>query len=477
MLDPPDGPDPHLVQDALISRTAQDFLVDKIADMVSRYLLNLVVFLALPAAAQPRGKAFLPDVQSAVNGVSEGRLAEDMKALAGFETRDSNGLVEGPGKGVRAAREWIAAEFRKASPRLQVRFDTHQEKKGGRLVRDTEIVNVVAVLPGGADAETHVVIGAHYDSMNMKYRAGTRQFDADATASASLAPGVSDNASGVACVLEMARLMSRSSWPKTLVFIAFAGEEQGLFGARGYAARAAREKVFIEAMFNVDTIGTEATGNGIPAGNKLNLYSGEPADGPSRTLARYVREMSQRYLPELEMNTVFRADRFGRGGDHTPFHQSGFAAVRFTTPAEQLEHQHNELDTLDRASPKYVALATRGIAAGFASLAAAPRAPQPRPLGRGASRYDAELRWTAAPSAAAYAVFMRSTTAPYWEREYPAGTATGLTLKNVSIDEWTFGVRAIAANGAESLIVPWTLRPSSFTAPATRPQAAPSSAR
>lgn len=421
--------------------------------------------LALTAAAQPGPKQILTPVRQVPEAVQESRLAADLRALESFGTRDSNGVIDAGGKGVRAAREWIAAEFRKASPRLQVRFDPHPAARGGRVVKDVDIVNVVAVLPGETDPSTHIVIGAHYDTMNMKYRSGTQQIDADATASASFAPGVSDNASGVACVLELARILSSGKWPKTIVFIAFAGEEQGLFGAKGYAERAAREKQRIEAVFNVDTIGTNVTGNGIQAGSRLNLYSDEPGDGPSRTLARYIREMSERYVPELQMNTVFRADRFGRGGDHTPFHQQGFAAVRFTTPAEQLENQHNEKDTFDRVSVPYVALATRGIGAALAALAAAPSAPAVLPLQRGASRYDAVLRWKPVEGAAAYSVFMRSTTAPYWEREFFAGAATEFTLKNVSIDEWTFGVRAIGPDGAESIVQPWTLPPSRFTSP------------
>jgi hypothetical protein len=425
--------------------------------------------------AQPPAHSILPRVAAVTQAVSAAAIEQDLRALEAFETRDSNGVIEAPGRGVKASREWIAGEFRKASPRLQVRFDVHRALKGGRVVKDVDIVNVVAVLPGESEPETQIVIGAHYDTMSMKMRAGSQQIDADATASAARAPGVSDNASGVACVLELARRLSGERWAKTIVFIAFAGEEQGLLGAKGYAERARAEKTRIEAVFNVDTIGTDVTGNGIPAGNRLNLYSDEPGDGPSRTLARYIREMSGRYLPELQMNAVFRADRFGRGGDHTPFHQAGFAAVRFTTPAEQLEHQHNERDTLDRVSVPYVTLATRGIGAALASLAAAPSAPAGLPLQRGASRYDAVLRWRPSARAAAYAVFLRATTAPFWEREMHAGAGTEFTLKNVSIDEWTFGVRAIDASGAESLIQPWTLPPSRFTAPAS-PAAAPAPA-
>lgn len=444
-----------------------------------RLRLTLLAVLGVSLAGQPPTKTLLQKVKEAAAGVSAERISAGLKTLESFETRDTNGVIDAPGKGIRASREWIAEQFRQASPRLQVRFDTHRVPKGSRLVRDTDVVNVVAVLPGESDPDTHIIVGAHYDSMHMKTRAGSRTLDPDATASASSAPGVSDNASGVMCVLELAREMARHQWPKTLVFIAFAGEEQGLFGAKGYADKSAESKTRIEAVFNVDTIGTNVTGNGIPAGNRLNVYSDEPLDGPSRTLARYVREMAERYLPELTMNTVFRADRFGRGGDHTAFHVRGFAAVRFTTPTEQLENQHNERDTFDRVSVPYITLATRGIAAAFGALASAPSLPMLQPLGRGESRYDAQLRWRApahGPSPSAYSVFVRSTTAPFWEREVYAGAVTEFTLKNVSIDEWTFGVRAIGADGGESLIVPWTLPPSRFVSPPKPASTSPSSA-
>lgn len=409
-----------------------------------------------------------PPVPAVVDGISAERLEADMRKLESFGTRDSNGLIAGPGRGVVAAREWLAEEFRRIGPPLQVRLDAFPVKKQGRVVRDLEMVNVVAVLPGETDPETHVVIGAHYDTLSFVYRPGTRTPDNDATAATEKAPGVSDNASGVACVLELARQMARYRWPKTIVFIAFAGEEQGLFGAKAYAGKAEQDKVRIEAMLNVDTIGTDTNGAGGQAGNRINVFSGEPADSRSRTLARYIREMGERYVPELQMNTVFREDRFGRGGDHTPFDRAGFAAVRFTTPAEQLEKQHTEHDTFETISVRYVALVTRGIGAVLASLAAAPSAPQPLPLERGASRYDAVLKWkppASGPAPDSYVVYQRATTSPFWEKSYPAGKETSLTLKHVSIDEWTFGVRAVGANGAESLIEPWTLIPTRFAGP------------
>ncbi|MBL0157712.1 MAG: M20/M25/M40 family metallo-hydrolase [Bryobacterales bacterium] len=417
------------------------------------YPLGAALICALAAFAQKPPQALHPTIEKVTSGVSEERVGAVLKKLESFETRDSNGVVAGPGKGIVAAREWIAAEFRSYSPRLAVRFDAHAAKKGTRIVRDTEIVNVVAVLPGRIHPEVHVLVGGHYDTMHMKLK-GTA-LDAEATAAAEYSPGVSDNASGTACVMELARVMSQYEFDKTIVFIAFAGEEQGLLGATGYAKRAKETKETVEALLNVDTIGTNVTGNGIQAGQRVNVYSGDPMDSPSRSLARYMREISERYLPELSINAVFRADRFGRGGDHTPFHAEGFAAVRVTTPAEQLENQHNEKDTLDRVSIPYTTLVTRGVGATLASLALAPRPPVLSTPGRGTSRYDAAMKWKlpeAEPDLAGYLVLLRSTTAPYWEREIFVGQREEYTLKNVSIDEVVLGVRAVDVDGVAGLV-------------------------
>ena len=427
---------------------------------------------AFAVFAQKPPQSLHPIIEKVTAGVSEERVGVILKKLESFETRDSNGLVAGPGKGIAASREWIAAEFRSYSPRLAVRFDAYPAKKSGRVVRDTEIVNVVAVLPGKTHPDVHVLVGAHYDTMHIKLK-GTA-LDPDATAAAEHSPGVSDNASGTACVMELARVMSQYEFDKTIVFIAFAGEEQGLLGATGYAKRATETKQTIEALLNVDTIGTNVTGNGIQAGQRVNVYSGDPMDSPSRSLARYMREVSERYLPELNINAVFRQDRFGRGGDHTPFHTEGFAAVRVTTPAEQLENQHNEKDTLDRASIPYTTLVTRGVGATLASLALAPRPPVLSTPGRGPGRYDAVLKWKspeAESDLAGYAVLVRSTTAPFWEREIFVGQREEYTLKNVSIDEVVLGVRAVDVDGVAGLV-------SAPSAPARRgATAAPATAR
>jgi hypothetical protein len=201
----------------------------------------------------------------------------------------------------------------------------------------------------------------------------------------------------------------------------------------------------------------------------LWLFSDGPEDSGSRELARYVKEVGTRYVPSMNVNLIFRADRLGRGGDHTPFHQEGFAAVRFTSPNENYANQHTMSDTFANTSVSYTARVARVNAAALASLALGPKAPVvdeeiqrgPRKgqltpmIGRGKSHYDAVLRWkndNPEPDLAGYAVVMRSTTAAYWEREIFVGKVNELTLKDVSIDDVVFGVKAIDKDGNESLV-------------------------
>ncbi len=440
-----------------------------------RFCIWLAPFLL--AAQTPRG--LHPAVSEVVGGVSEERVAAVMKRLGEFGSRNTN---YEPGN--QAAREWIAGQFRSFSPRLEVRFDTHAISKQGRIVRDLELHNVVATLPGTTQRDEEIIVCAHYDSLNVIRKkdsgaAGGDTTDWVATAEAKDAPGVSDNASGVALVLELARLMSQKEWPKTIVFIAFSGEEQGLFGSRAYAKAAQEGKRRIVGVFNSDIIGNDYAGDGRRVTDLVNVFSGDPVDSPSRALARYVQETAGRYYPAMKANPVFRSDRFGRGGDHTPFHDAGFAAIRFTTPVEHYGFQHSAGDTFEHASPGYATRVVRVNAAAVGSLALAPPAPQvtrgnsqsstPAPnLARGKG-YDAALKWTAvtpAEEVAGYSITMRATTAPYWEREIFVGNVTEYTIPNLSIDDVVLGVRSVGRNGTESPVSAYILAPRNFAAPA-----------
>jgi hypothetical protein len=449
--------------------------------MRSLLLFRLAGVALLAAGPAPcELKAVHPTVRSIVDSVSEERIAAHMRKLESFGTRETHS------EGAVAARQWILKELKSYSPRLEVRMDTHSVKRGGRILRDMDVVNVVAVLPGKSMPDRQIVIGAHYDDLILVPRKGAvpgegETMDPEASAAAPKAPGVSDNASGVAAMLELARVLSRQEFDKTLVFIAFGAEEQGLIGASLYAAAAHDQGDRIEAVFNNDIIGNDRASNGVTRSNEVNLFSGDPMDSPSRALARYICEVGARYVPAMRVNLIFRADRFGRGGDHTPFHDVGYAAVRFTTAAEALELQHTTGDNMAAASPAYTARVARVNAAAMASLALAPKPPvvvrqapvqsgrtAPPNLARGQSRYDAVLRWTNPEPESdllGYAVVVRSTLAPLWEREVFVGNVQEYTMRDVSIDDVVLGIKAINRRGFESMVSAYVMAPYRRTAP------------
>ena len=336
-----------------------------------------IAFLALGVAyAQAPMKALNPKVQKVVDEVSPDRVAALMQRLEGFGTRNLFSSQTDPKRGIGAAARWIRDEMASYSPRLQVRLDEHDVKKAARVFKDVHLMNVVAVLPGTTQKDRYVLITGHYDSLNIirKKEGEIEKMDQEGTVAAD-APGVSDDGSGTAAVMELARVLSQHEFEKTLVFVAFAGEEYGLVGSNLYAKRSAADKQIIDAVLNNDIIGNDLAGNGRTANSAVRLFSEDPIDSPSRTLARYVKEIGERYVPSMKVNLVFRADRFARGGDHTPFDRAGFPAVRFTTTAEYYANQHSATDTFANASPKYTASVAKLNAAVAASLALAPPAP------------------------------------------------------------------------------------------------------
>lgn len=426
-------------------------------------------------AAGPE-KSLNPQVQAIVSEVSAERIADIQKKLESFGTRNIYSATNDPAHGIGAAREWIAAQFRSYSPKLQVSFDKHRlAKQNARMPGNVEIWNVIAILPGTSEPEHQVIVSGHYDSINMIYKTGPdgrRELDAEATAAAP-SPGVTDDGSGTAAVLELARVMSRYQFRKTIIFIAFAAEEYGLFGSGLYAETAAGRHDLIDGVFNNDIIGSDITGNGETSNRYVNAYSEGPDDSTSRQLARYMKDMNERYQPGFQVNLVFRHDRFGRGGDHTPFNAAGYAAIRITTPMENFSNQHTATDTFANTAPAYTALVTKANAAGIASLALAPKTPELKtppaaegraftsPLGRGAG-YDAAMTWqneNPEPDLLGYRVVIRKTTSPVWEKEIFVGNITSYTLPDVNIDEVVLGVKAVDKDGDESPVSAYVAMP------------------
>jgi hypothetical protein len=452
--------------------------------------------LSLVPCAHAQMKSVNPTVQKIVDSVSQERITEILKKLEGFGTRGVFSDQVNSARGIGAARRWIYDQFKSYSPRLQVSFDSYRVKKGkGRLIQDFDLHNVVAILPGKLNPERQFILSGHYDSLALLRRnpdgsaavptdgqtGGAGEGAAtpppfDLSMLASVEPGVTDDGSGTAAVMELARIMSQYEFEKTIVFVAFAGEEMGLIGSSLYARKARKENTIIDGVLNNDIIGSEVSGNGRIDNSTISVYSEDPDDSTSRQLARYVKDVAERYLPSMKIDLVFRADRLGRGGDHTPFNQEGYPAVRVTTPNENYANQHSVTDTFANTSVSYASRVIQANAAALASLALAPKAPVtnemitsgPRKgqltpmLARGKTRYDAALRWkneNPEPDLLGYAVVMRKSTAPYWEKEIFVGKVTEYMLKDVSIDDVIFGVKAIDRDGNESLVAPYVPGP------------------
>lgn len=465
-------------------------------------LIMPMLCLGLQNEAQPLQRLD-PRIEKIVAEISTDRIADILKKLESFETRNTLSDPSQPNRGIGAARQWIFDQFKSYSPRLEVSFDTHTIPKAARIYKDVELRNVVAILPGKMQqaADRWIMITGHYDSLNLRVPAEMRR---DPAKAAELpAPGVTDDGSGTACVMECARVMSQYEFDATLVFVAFAGEEQGLVGARAMAKRLKDRSQTIQAVLNNDIIGSEISGNGVIDNRRVLVFSEDPNDSSSRQIARFARRIGERYFPELSVDLIFRYDRFGRGGDHTAFNQQGYAAVRVTTPNENFANQHTPTDTFANTSPSYTAKVVKMNAAVAAAMALAPRSPivsrpapaaaattspggtppaaganqsasrevdepptpRPQATGPGLSRgggYDAVLRWdqpNPEPDLAGFVVVVRSTTAPDWEREIWVGNVKEFTLKNTSIDQLVFGVKAIDKEGHESPVSAYVLAP------------------
>ena len=336
-----------------------------------------------------------------------------------------------------------------------------------RLAGPTEVVNVLAILPGTTDPGRVIIISGHYDSRVTD----PKNFTSDA-------PGANDDGSGTVAVIEAARVLCKQSFPATMVFAALAGEEQGLLGGKVLADHALAKGWFVEANLNNDIIGnTEGIGGArdnthvrvfsegtrsteTPDQANTRRYNGGEVDSPSRNLARFIDRIADEYLTNLDVVMVYRTDRFKRGGDQVEMLKAGFPAVRVTEAVENYNRQHQDLrtengvrygDILDGVDFTYLAQVTRLNVVTMAALARAPRPPVAVDTA-GAVSADTTVSWTPASDAAAWRVWWRGTTDPTWKFSRVA-TGRELKLTGINIDDWFFGVSAISPDGFESPIV------------------------
>jgi len=421
-----------------------------LATLPATLLATLPSSLAAQAAPRPDAD---PRIAALVAAVSPDRLRATVAKLESFGTPSTLSDTLSSTRGIGAARRWIHDEFKGYSPRLRVSFDSHPVARAGRITRDVNVVNVMAVLPG--KSSRRVYISGHYDTVNLRgfTPGGEPNYDIDA-------PGANDDGSGTALTMELARVFAESGldFDATLVFITWAGEEQGLIGSMAHAQALADAKGVVEANFNNDIVGSSLGGSGTVDGESVKIYSLGPEDSMSRSLARYIARIAAIYVPSHTIRLMAREDRFGRGSDHSSFTANGFPAVVFREANENYRRQHSADDRIEGMDFTYLAQNARLNAAGAASVAFAPPAPsvtgeRGQPLiGRGSSGYDATLRWNASPGATGYRIYWRDAWANDWTRSQVVGNVTQFVLPNVSIDDYVFGVAAIGTDGNESLV-------------------------
>ena len=432
--------------------------------------------MASPAFALDAPLSQKPELDAIGSAPSAARIEADVRTLVGFGTRHTLSDTTSTTRGIGAARRWVHAEFERISRDcgdcLEVRYVSGTVKGEPRIPGPTEVVSVIAIQRGTADPNRYVIMSGDIDS---------RVSDVmDATSDS---PGANDNASGLAGTLEAARVLSRHRFAGSIVYAALAGEEQGLFGGKFLAEEAHKNGWRIEAVLNNDMIGNVSGIDGVidnhtarvfAEGTRANetaeearqrRFTGGEVDSPTRNLARYIERMAE-LVPNLDVMMVYRLDRFGRGGHHRPFNDLGYPAVRVMETHEHYDRQHQDLrtedgrvfgDTIDGVDFAYAAKLTALNAVTLAGLAWAPPPPANVEI-KGAVSADTTLSWTRpdpkqAPNLAGYKLYWRLTTDSQWTHSRWVGDVTTYTLNNLVIDNYFFGVAAVAKDGAESPVV------------------------
>ena len=440
-----------------------------------------LALLAAPASAQSAS----PPLRAIAGQVSEQALHATVARLVAFGTRHTLSVRDNTVRGIGAALNWTEAEFRRISQgcggclTIVRPSDTVTNR---RIPHPTLVEDVVAIQRGTSEPNRVIVITGHIDSRVT-----------DILNATSDAPGANDDGSGTAAVLEAARILSRYRFPATIVYGVVSGEEQGLNGSEILARYARAEGWQVEADLNNDIIGNSCGSDGMCDAAHVRVLSegvrrdatpelvaqqrslGGENDSPSRNLSRFIDTLAGQLQIGLDVRQIWRTDRFGRGGDHIPFQQLGYPAIRFSVAIENYNWQHQDLrtengiaygDTIDHMDFPYLRRVTQLNVATIAALARAPM--PPAPTIEGAVSTDTTLTWQAVPGATGYIVRWRRTDASQWEHAWRGGraisaastrTAAGgrsgsetfqAVLPHVRVDDWVFGVASVAADGSES---------------------------
>jgi len=417
-----------------------------------------------------------PFIAQMVGEVSADSLRSHVDRLVSFGTRSTLSTTTNKTRGIGASRQWILSKFqqyaKQAGGRLTATIDTWTlQPDGKRVDQVTQMGNVMATLKGTDPNDDRIfLVSGHLDSRVTNVM--NRESDA---------PGANDDGSGTAAVIELCRVMSKRSFPATIIFVTVSGEEQGLLGADHLAERAKRENWNLQALLNNDIMGSNNShdtriidntrvrvfSEGLPGYQTDSLAAnirqyGLENDGKSRQLARYTKEISERYVDQLEVVMVYRNDRFLRGGDHSPFVSRGFPAVRITEMNENFNHQHQDLRTENGVEFgdyarfmdfEYLRKNTAMNLSVLSNLAKAPAAPQNVTVEVRSLTNSTSLFWQAPKSGKVkgYYVLMRETYWPFWQKKFFTDKV-GMTLP-YSKDNYFFAVQAVSEDGNESLPV------------------------
>lgn len=420
-------------------------------------------FAASPAlAADPQ----LPvaSLKEVAGLVKSDNLKADIDKLVSFGTRHTLSSATDSKRGIGAARAWAKGEFEAISKQcgncltIMTPSDT---VTGNRIPQPAEIVNVLAVQKGATDPNRVVIISGHIDSRV------TDVMDAEKDA-----PGANDDGSGTAAVIEAARALSHKKFAATIVYAVLTGEEQGLYGGKLLAKTAQEQGWQVEAQLNNDIVGNVEGLNGKVDRDHFRLFSegtraneseaetkrrrltGGEIDSPSRNLARLVAELTGAVMPDFHAKLIYRADRFGRGGDQAPLQEAGFPAIRVTEAAENYHRQHQDLrsengiaygDVASGVDIPYLTSMTRVNVVALADMAWAPP-PPPEVKIDGAVSDDTTLIWNDTQGAAGYWARWRATDSAAWQQQKYT-TDHQVVLNNWVIDDWAFGVAAVSPEG------------------------------
>ena len=442
------------------------------------FILSAVSLISCSAQAQKSSYGPPSEVQGIYNIAIEPsaeRIQADIQTLVDFGTRHTLSETESDTRGIGAARRWIFDEFEKISAEcggcLEVIYVSDTIEGERRIPDPTDVVSVLAIQKGSIDPNRYVMMSGDIDSRVTDPLDGTSD-----------SPGANDNASGMAGTIEAARILSKRKYAGSIIYAGLSGEEQGLFGGKIVADYALEKGWEIKGVLNNDMISNIAGIDGVIDNSSVRVFSegtranetpeeartrrftGGEVDSPSRNLARYIKAQADQYLTNLNVMLIYRLDRFGRGGHHRPFNVVGIPGIRIMETHEHYDRQHQDLrtengivygDTMEGVDSVYAAKLTALNAITLAGMAGAPPFPA-NVEATGAVQPSAKLTWETPSNSgnlAGYRVHWRLTTAPEWTHARFIGKVNEWEFKNLVIDNYFFGVSAVAKNGSETPVV------------------------